>query len=97
MADLIAKTGYVWVKCKKCNCDFQARIADRKRGWGKFCSKSCKAKEQEHRTGQYRAYASRQVQKIANTMPRPDATTAKVEGGGFVYINGFGCWDDHKH
>jgi hypothetical protein len=30
-------------------------------------------------------------------MPRPNATTAKAEGGGFVYINGFGCWDDHKH
>jgi hypothetical protein len=30
-----------------------ARIADRKRGWGKFCSKSCKAVVQEKRTGQY--------------------------------------------
>lgn len=32
----------VSVKCK-CGTTFQARVADRKRGWGKFCSKSCKA------------------------------------------------------
>lgn len=28
-----------------------ARVADRKRGWGKFCSKSCKAIRQTQRTG----------------------------------------------
>ena len=33
----------VEVKCKRCRNKFQARVADRKRGWGKFCSKSCKA------------------------------------------------------
>ena len=33
----------VEVKCK-CGVNFIARIADRKRGWGKYCSKSCKAK-----------------------------------------------------
>lgn len=27
-----------------CGNKFQARVADRKRGWGRFCSKSCKAK-----------------------------------------------------
>ena len=40
-------------KCKSCKADFIARTADRKRGWALFCSKSCKAKEQEKRTGQY--------------------------------------------
>jgi hypothetical protein len=30
-----------------------ARQADINRGWGKFCSKSCKASEQEKRTGQH--------------------------------------------
>lgn len=40
----------------RCGKQFQARTADVKRGWGKFCSKSCKAKEQEKRTGQYRDY-----------------------------------------
>lgn len=33
----------VEVKCK-CGEKFMARVADRKRGWGKYCSKSCKAK-----------------------------------------------------
>ena len=34
------------VKCGKCKTPFEARTADVKRGWGKFCSKSCKAKKQ---------------------------------------------------
>ena len=33
----------VSVKCK-CGDTFQARQADRDRGWGRYCSKSCKAK-----------------------------------------------------
>lgn len=43
---------------RTCHCgkQFQARTADVKRGWGKFCSKSCKAVEQEKRTGQYKDY-----------------------------------------
>ena len=41
----------VIVKCKRCKDPFKARVADRKRGWGKFCSKSCKAVEQTARTG----------------------------------------------
>lgn len=36
----------VEVKCKYCNHKFQAKVADRKRGWARFCSKSCKAKMQ---------------------------------------------------
>lgn len=34
----------------------QVRVADIKRGWGKYYSKSCKAKAQERRTGQMSAY-----------------------------------------
>lgn len=41
------------VNCKWCKNKFQARSADVKRGWGMFCSKRCKAMEQEKRTGQY--------------------------------------------
>jgi hypothetical protein len=41
--------------CKWCKGPFLARAADVKRGWAKFCSKSCKASWQECRTGQYRA------------------------------------------
>lgn len=45
--------------CKTCKVKFMARSADVKRGWAKFCSKSCKAKKQEARTGQYRQYVNR--------------------------------------
>lgn len=31
------------VSCKWCECRFTARIADRKRGWAKCCSKACAA------------------------------------------------------
>lgn len=48
------------VKCKCCRQPFMARVADVKRGWGKFCSKSCKASWQERRTGQYAAFQERQ-------------------------------------
>lgn len=33
----------VTVRCKTCKAPFEAREADRKRGWGRYCSKSCKA------------------------------------------------------
>lgn len=48
-------SGGVEVKCanKQCRKAFKARAADIARGWGKFCSKSCKAINQEKRTGQY--------------------------------------------
>lgn len=38
----------VTVKCKCCGAPFEARVADRKRGWGLYCSKSCKAVKQEN-------------------------------------------------
>ena len=41
----------VTVNCARCKKPFEARVADRKRGWGKFCSKSCKAIKQTQRTG----------------------------------------------
>lgn len=41
----------VEVKCKTCKQPFMARVADRKRGWGRYCSKSCKAIKQTQRTG----------------------------------------------
>lgn len=42
----------------KCGCGRtkMVRTADVQRGWGVFFSKSCKAKEQERRTGQYKGY-----------------------------------------
>jgi len=38
-------------KCKRCGDPFTARVADRRRGWARFCSKSCKAIRQTQRTG----------------------------------------------
>lgn len=38
-------------QCKSCGGPFRARVADRKRGWARFCSKSCKAIRQTQRTG----------------------------------------------
>lgn len=43
---------------------FQARTADVKRGWGKFCCKSCKAQEQESRTHQYANHMDRRVNAV---------------------------------
>lgn len=53
------KKGYVQVECACCKNTFEARIADRNRGWGKYCSKRCKAIKQEQRTGQYANYIHR--------------------------------------
>lgn len=44
-------TATVVVKCARCKQPFTARVADRARGWGRFCSKSCKAIRQTQRTG----------------------------------------------
>ena len=42
----------------KCGCGKKkmVRTADVRRGWGKYYSKSCKAKAQERRTHQHRNY-----------------------------------------
>ena len=48
-------------KCKTCKTEFTVRVADHNRGWGKYCSKSCKAKKQ----------ASTQVRGL----PRPNGYT----------------------
>lgn len=37
--------------CARCGDPFTARAADRKRGWARFCSKSCKAIRQTQRRG----------------------------------------------
>lgn len=53
----------MWVdrKCenKRCGITFPARSADVKRGWARFCSKSCKAVVQEAKTGQYAGWLHR--------------------------------------
>jgi hypothetical protein len=42
--------------CTNCKKSHDVRQADVNRGWGKFCSKSCKAKTQERNNGQHAAY-----------------------------------------
>ena len=68
MAKMVDVTCYN-KKCKEDNGKrkiFQARAVDVKRGWGKFCCKSCKAVEQEGRTHQYANYCDRRVNAIFN-------------------------------
>jgi hypothetical protein len=45
--------------CPRCKDPFKARAVDVKRGWGIYCSKTCKAIKQEQRTGQYANYRAR--------------------------------------
>ena len=54
-------TSMIQITCK-CGCGKQkmVRTADVQRGWGKFYSKSCKAREQEKRTHQNANFKSRQ-------------------------------------
>ncbi len=75
----------VTVTCanNRCKASFQARVADRKRGWGKFCSKSCKGSEQERRTGQMGRFLDRQGSFESDF--HEEAMTAMEEG-----------WDGHK-
>lgn len=49
----------VEVNCKQCDEPFAARVADRKRGWARFCSKRCKARHQEKHTGQFKQLLNR--------------------------------------
>lgn len=47
----MSRAAMIKKKCKCCKQPMTVRLADHKRGWGKFCSKSCKAIEQTRRTG----------------------------------------------
>ncbi|EMI9071791.1 TPA: hypothetical protein ACJKZR_001403 [Acinetobacter baumannii] len=74
------------VSCKWCKTPFQARTADVKRGWGKFCSKSCKASEQEKRTGQNMAF---QLSRIHSELRNDLMHERALEGSELG-------WDAHK-
>lgn len=50
-------------RCEWCNQSFKAKPADIKRGWARFCSKSCKAKHQEKRTGQHAEFVRRDTER----------------------------------
>jgi hypothetical protein len=59
----------IQIRCE-CGCGRMkmVREADVKRGWGRFFSKSCKAKDQERHTGQYATY-KRKNQKTVDGIP----------------------------
>lgn len=44
-------TAMIKKKCACCKAEIEVRLTDHKRGWGRFCSKSCKAKRQTQLTG----------------------------------------------
>lgn len=85
--------------CKK---EFEARTADVNRGWGNFCCKSCKAVEQEKRTGQYADYKAGRVKVkapatsnellgvLAQRLRRFNEDTCGMDGAED------GGWDAHK-
>lgn len=69
-------------KCQCCGLDFEARTADRARGWARYCSKSCKAIKQEKRTGQHGEHQRRQEEGWQH-----------IDDGGFV-VGGL-CFPSH--
>ena len=64
-------------KCKCCRGAFVARVADRNRGWARYCSKSCKAKKQEQRTGQHAAHLNRVATAKNYDLPDRDGHTGE--------------------
>ncbi len=58
-------------QCKCCNATFKARAADVNRGWALFCSKSCKATDQE-RNKKLKTITSHVLDNIEFTYTRRD-------------------------
>lgn len=80
--------------CERCGADFQARAVDIKRGWGKFCSKSCKAQKQTQMTGiagpHYKADG-----KTVDQMKNGQFAKSKLKGRrGYITNVHYEEWDD---
>lgn len=69
----------ITVNCAWCKNPFQARSADIKRGWGKFCSKSCKACNQESRTSQFATILQREREPDWNLMEQWEREDSRFE------------------
>lgn len=88
------------VTCKCCPDKFIARIADRTRGWAQFCSKSCAAYWKAY--GKRRGHQSVEMREAALTRNSIERAQREESHGEhlahreFIYVNGFGPWDDHK-
>ncbi|EHP0635572.1 TPA: hypothetical protein O1J52_001364 [Escherichia coli] len=95
---MTAKT--IEVKCKCCPDTFIARVADRKRGWAQFCSKSCAAYWKQY--GRRRGHQSVEMREAAidrnniDRLQRENSVSSYTHPREFVYVGGFGSWDDHK-
>lgn len=88
----------VEVTCKCCPDKFMARVSDRKRGWAQFCSKSCAAfwKQYGSRRG-HQSIEMREATIDRNSIERLQRENhVSDQSSGFVYVGGFGPWDDHK-
>jgi len=81
----------------KCGCGRkkQVRVADIERGWGKYYSKSCKARHQESKTHQHRNYIRRKkVAHYSNEFGGIPQFNLKGEYIGFA-LGGGGFTDDN--
>lgn len=76
---------YVTRICETCKGEFKARPADVNRGWARFCSKRCKAIQQEQRTRQNASYHASK-QQLEEERMHHEACIANEAG-----------WDGHKN
>lgn len=89
----------VEITCKNPSCKKKklVRASDIKRGWGKFCSKRCKAEEQERRTGQYKGYLCARINGMTKNEKDDDGFHACFSNEDNMDIDfESGCWDAHK-
>lgn len=63
-------------KCLICNSEFDAKPADVRRGWGKYCNKSCAATANNRKTGNYQRYLTRVARKADNLDESSEFTNA---------------------
>lgn len=81
-------------KCKCCGSEFEVRVADLKRGWGLYCSKSCKAIKQESKTHQFARLLDKPTKKNKKIEKETDYATRLLRqsniGRMFLYKEMFG-------
>lgn len=70
--------------CANCGTPHPFRVVDVKRGWGKFCSKSCKAQHQVAKGGrkahlQVQAKKQKETVKVVDTFAEYDAIVEAEE------------------
>jgi hypothetical protein len=68
-------TGTIDKHCACCGKPMKVRLADHKRGWGKYCSKSCKAIRQTQATG------NAGPRQFTEGEPRPMSMSELANGG----------------